>query len=196
MSLSLVSEAIGLTNIRRSMHGSVCHREIYGCSRLFSAEPRAFTIVRRGEFADLELHGSEVGALMLPPLTHLLRRGPRHFSISQPPTLTAKHSIYVSQSTDPYFNLSFEDWYASTLGIYFAVSGWNITSVAGCRLFKEKPIQEPLLLIYRDEPCVVIGRNQNPWKEVNFPALRRANIPFIRRRSGGGTVYHVTSSCV
>lgn len=67
---------------------------------------------------------------------------------------------------------------------------WNITS---CRLFKEKPIQEPLLLIYRDEPCVVIGRNQNPWKEVNFPALRRANIPFIRRRSGGGTVYHVTS---
>jgi len=81
--------------------------------------------------------------------------------------LTAKHSIYVSQSTDPFFNLSFEDW-----------------------LFKEKPTQEPLLLIYRDEPCVVIGRNQNPWKEVNFPALRRANIPFIRRRSGGGTVYH------
>ena len=59
---------------------------------------------------------------MLPPLTRLLRRGPRHFSISQS-TLTAKHSIYVSQSTDPYFNLSFEDWYGSTLGIYFAVSG-------------------------------------------------------------------------
>jgi hypothetical protein len=54
---------------------------------------------------------------MLPPLTRLLRRGPRHFSISQPPTLTAKHSIYVSQSTDPYFNLSFEDWYASSSGI-------------------------------------------------------------------------------
>lgn len=59
------------------------------------------------------------------------------------------------------------------------------------RLFKEKPVQEPLLLIYRDKPCVIIGRNQNPWKEVNFPALHRANIPFIRRRSGGGTVYHV-----
>ena len=59
------------------------------------------------------------------------------------------------------------------------------------RLFKEKPVQEPLLLIYRDKPCVIIGRNQNPWKEVNFSALHRANIPFIRRRSGGGTVYHV-----
>lgn len=47
-----------------------------------------------------------------------------------------------------------------------------------------------MLLLYRDDPCVVIGRNQNPWKEVNFPALQRADIPFIRRRSGGGTVYH------
>ena len=71
--------------------------------------------------------------------------------------------------------------------------GYNIH---GYRLFKEKPIREPLLLIYRDEPCVVIGRNQNPWKEVNFPALRRANIPFVRRRSGGGTVYHVMPSCL
>jgi hypothetical protein len=62
------------------------------------------------------------------------------------------------------------------------------------RLFREKPVQEPLLLIYRDKPCVVIGRNQNPWKEVNFQALRRASIPFIRRRSGGGTVYHVRAS--
>ena len=50
-----------------------------------------------------------------------------------------------------------------------------------------------MLLLYRDDPCVVIGRNQNPWKEVNFPALQRADIPFIRRRSGGGTVYHVCS---
>ncbi|KAN0132546.1 Lipoyltransferase and lipoate-protein ligase [Lactarius tabidus] len=102
-------------------------------------------------------------------LTRLLQRSPRqrHFSTSLPLSLTAKHSVYVSQSSDPYFNLTFEDW-----------------------LFKEKPSQEPLLLIYRDRPCVVIGRNQNPWKEVNFHELQRANIPFIRRRSGGGTVYH------
>ena len=61
-----------------------------------------------------------------------------------------------------------------------------------CRLFKHKPHHDPLLLLYRDDPCVVIGRNQNPWKEVNMTELRRAGIPFIRRRSGGGTVYHVS----
>ncbi|KAI9447880.1 hypothetical protein H4582DRAFT_1896938, partial [Lactarius indigo] len=105
---------------------------------------------------------------MISALTRL-QRSPRqrHFSTSLQLSLAAKHSIYVSQSSDPYFNLTFEDW-----------------------LFKEKPTREPLLLIYRDRPCVVIGRNQNPWKEVNFPELHRANIPFIRRRSGGGTVYH------
>lgn len=126
---------------------------------------------------------------MLSTLTRLLRRGPRHFSISQSPSLTTKHSIYVSQSTDPYFNLSFEDWYVPRVG-HICGSGTN-KHLPVHRLFKEKPTQEPLLLIYRDNPCVVIGRNQNPWKEVNFAALRRANIPFIRRRSGGGTVYHV-----
>ncbi|KAI0776146.1 Lipoyltransferase and lipoate-protein ligase [Trametes elegans] len=90
---------------------------------------------------------------------------PRYFSSGLAPTL--RHSIYVSESTDPYFNLAFEDW-----------------------LFRHKSPEEPLLLLYRDSPCVVIGRNQNPWKEVNLRALRRTGIPFIRRHSGGGTVYH------
>ncbi|KAK0461616.1 uncharacterized protein EV420DRAFT_1761852 [Desarmillaria tabescens] len=79
-----------------------------------------------------------------------------------------RHSIYVSQSTDPYFNLSVEDW-----------------------LFRHKAPQDPLLFLYRERPCVVIGRNQNPWKEINLTALRdRPSVPFVRRRSGGGTVYH------
>ncbi|KAI9000719.1 Lipoyltransferase and lipoate-protein ligase [Trametes punicea] len=90
----------------------------------------------------------------------------RYFA-SGPSAPTPKHSIYVSESTDPYFNLAFEDW-----------------------LFRHKPPEEPLLLMYRDTPCVVIGRNQNPWKEVNLRASRRTGIPFIRRHSGGGTVYH------
>ena len=43
-----------------------------------------------------------------------------------------------------------------------------------------------VFLIYRNEPCVVIGRNQNPWRE----AAVDAEFPVFRRRSGGGTVYH------
>ncbi|KAK2465931.1 hypothetical protein APHAL10511_001572 [Amanita phalloides] len=94
-----------------------------------------------------------------------------HVPLSSPP----QHQIYISQSTNPYFNLTFEDW-----------------------LFRHAPVDNPLLLVYRNAPCVIIGRNQNPWKEINFQALRLSSnvsqdkkaVPFIRRRSGGGTVYH------
>ncbi|KAI0371535.1 Lipoyltransferase and lipoate-protein ligase [Pilatotrama ljubarskyi] len=89
----------------------------------------------------------------------------RHFTSGS--AVTPEHSIYISESTDPYFNLTFEDW-----------------------LFRHKSPEQPLLLLYRDSPCVVIGRNQNPWKEVNLRASRTSGIPFLRRHSGGGTVYH------
>lgn len=59
------------------------------------------------------------------------------------------------------------------------------------RLFRHKSPKEALLLLYRDDPCVVIGRNQNPWKEVNLQVAEKTGTPWIRRRSGGGTVYHV-----
>ncbi|CAG8471000.1 127_t:CDS:2 [Cetraspora pellucida] len=47
-----------------------------------------------------------------------------------------------------------------------------------------------LLYLWRNVGCVVIGRNQNPWKECNVRLLRNDNIPIIRRKSGGGTVFH------
>jgi lipoate-protein ligase A len=43
-----------------------------------------------------------------------------------------------------------------------------------------------LLLLYSNEACLIIGRNQNPWKE----AAPRSSLPICRRDSGGGTVYH------
>ncbi|KAJ7169623.1 hypothetical protein C8R46DRAFT_203870 [Mycena filopes] len=82
-------------------------------------------------------------------------------------TQEIQNSVFVSQSTDPFFNLSFEDW-----------------------LFRHSPSGRPLLFLYRNSPCVVIGRNQNHWKEVNLRALKERDVPLVRRRSGGGTVYH------
>jgi len=42
------------------------------------------------------------------------------------------------------------------------------------------------ILVYVNDPCVVVGRNQNPWAEV----APRSDLPVLRRVSGGGTVYH------
>jgi lipoate-protein ligase A len=42
-----------------------------------------------------------------------------------------------------------------------------------------------VLLLYANDPCVVIGRNQNPWVE----AAAGSRLPLFRRVSGGGAVY-------
>lgn len=44
----------------------------------------------------------------------------------------------------------------------------------------------PLLFLYVNSPCVVIGRNQNPWTEI----ARGGESAFFRRMSGGGAVWH------
>lgn len=43
-----------------------------------------------------------------------------------------------------------------------------------------------LLLFYVNQPSVIIGRNQNYWREVS----PLCNVPVYRRSSGGGAVYH------
>jgi lipoate-protein ligase A len=35
-----------------------------------------------------------------------------------------------------------------------------------------------------------LAHDQNPWKETTPRDLRKWDIPLIRRRSGGGTVFH------
>ena len=45
---------------------------------------------------------------------------------------------------------------------------------------------EGLLLFYINGPSVIIGRNQNPWRE----AAPCTGLPLYRRASGGGAVYH------
>jgi lipoyltransferase/lipoate-protein ligase len=68
----------------------------------------------------------------------------------------------LSHSTNPYINLSLETY-----------------------LFTTHP-QTHILLFYRNRPTVVIGRNQNPFSQVNLHHTTN----FLRRYSGGGTVYH------
>ncbi|TNY24189.1 Lipoyltransferase and lipoate-protein ligase [Rhodotorula diobovata] len=90
----------------------------------------------------------------------------RRFFASSPPSLS-EANIYVSASHDPWFNLAFEDW-----------------------LFRKTDPEQRILYLYRNSPSVIIGRNQNPWKEINLTRLHELGIPFVRRKSGGGTVYH------
>ena len=46
----------------------------------------------------------------------------------------------------------------------------------------------PLLRIWQNESCVVIGRAQRAAREVNLAACAASGVPVLRRASGGGTV--------
>lgn len=48
----------------------------------------------------------------------------------------------------------------------------------------------PVLMFWRSDRAVVIGKNQNPLQEINLPAVREGAFCWARRLSGGGTVYH------
>lgn len=79
-----------------------------------------------------------------------------------------KKSVFVSQSTNIYTNLAWEDW-----------------------LYRNHDFSNHhVLLLWRNDPCVVYGRHQNPWKECNVQTAEKRGITLARRNSGGGTVYH------
>jgi lipoate-protein ligase A len=75
--------------------------------------------------------------------------------------------IFLSTNVDPYWNQMIEK-----------------------KLFDSVSKDEMILFLYVNEPCVVIGRNQNPWQEVSLDCLEANNVKLLRRISGGGTVYH------
>lgn len=58
------------------------------------------------------------------------------------------------------------------------------------QLFRSRRGDEGVVLLYRNSPCVVIGRNQNPWTECDVQWLAEQELPLLRRMSGGGAVWH------
>ncbi len=75
--------------------------------------------------------------------------------------------VIKSDVRDPYWNLAWEDAWLDRAG--------------------DAP---PCLLLWRSRPAVVIGKNQQPWRECDPTYLEQEDIQLARRVSGGGAVYH------
>ncbi|KNC82049.1 hypothetical protein SARC_05666 [Sphaeroforma arctica JP610] len=91
--------------------------------------------------------------------------------------------VYRSTSIDPYANLALEDW---------MYTQWGRPNSTARDVLGVDDMQSDscVLLFWVDEPSVVIGRNQNPWTECDVSGMHRDHVHFVRRKSGGGTVYH------
>lgn len=81
--------------------------------------------------------------------------------------MTERLSLIISDSTDPRHNLALEAVLLETA--------------------KENTM---ILYLWQNDNTVVIGRNQNIWKECNLKNIERDGVTIVRRPSGGGAVYH------
>lgn len=79
-----------------------------------------------------------------------------------------KKSVFISQSYDVFTNLALEDW------IY---RNYDFTN-------------HHVLMLWANDPCVVVGRHQNPFMEANVSNLMNKGVALARRNSGGGAVFH------
>ena len=67
--------------------------------------------------------------------------------------------------------------------------GWMNLSVD--RFFLENLKSDDIMLyFYVNENAVIIGKNQNAWRECNVSAMERDHVQLVRRHTGGGAVYH------
>jgi len=89
-------------------------------------------------------------------------------------SLLARRKVFVSSCYDVFSNLAFEDWFYQ-----------NVDFSDGSSDF---------MFLWRNKPCIVIGRHQNVWAECCVSRALAAGIEVARRRSGGGTVYHDTGN--
>lgn len=52
-------------------------------------------------------------------------------------------------------------------------------------LMEHVQLDEPILYFYINSPCIILGRNQDAYEEVNLDYVREHNIIVTRRTSGG-----------
>lgn len=149
------------------------------------------------EWPSSSIFTTTIAEYMLPrrcwrqPASALLRARLRGYGTSSSTGLSHDLSrpvqSYISKSRDPYINLSIEHY-----------------------LLQKSSPDAAILFLYVNRPSIIIGRNQNPWLEVNLALLKagRTNlsgdsssnpqteppglgdVDLVRRRSGGGTVFH------
>lgn len=73
--------------------------------------------------------------------------------------------IIRRHNTDPYFNLATEEYVL-------------------------KNFNEDSFMLWRNAPCIIVGKHQNTLAEINVDYVKKQNIPVVRRLSGGGAVFH------
>ena len=71
----------------------------------------------------------------------------------------------VDSQTDPYLNLAAEEYLLHSFS-------------------------EPVFRLWRNSPCVVIGKNQNAMAEIDIDYVKQNGIAVVRRLTGGGAVFH------
>ncbi len=78
-----------------------------------------------------------------------------------------KTGILITSTLDPWWNLAVEE-----------------------SLLEQVQQNECILYLWQNQNTVVIGKNQNPWKECRVDLLEREGGKLARRISGGGAVFH------
>ena len=71
----------------------------------------------------------------------------------------------INPSHDPAYNLALEELLASEY-------------------------EREFLMLWRNGPSVIVGRNQNTLAEIDADAVRELGVAVVRRTTGGGAVYH------
>ncbi len=81
-----------------------------------------------------------------------------------------KTILYHTKTHNPWLNLAREEY------LFNSISQNNISHI--------------IFYLWQNQNTIVIGKNQNPWKECQIPLLEKENVYLARRISGGGAVFH------